>query len=281
MYLDTVPTGDKVRAAIPVIAVHALLALVLLRGLQGDPLQKESDPLRLVPVPPPVTIIEPDRPPPPADDKAAPNPLRLADPRPEGAASPPNLKAEPSPFVAPEPIVRPPIPPPSAVTPSPIAGTGAAPSAGAAPVRGPGTGSGGIGNGRGSGAGGSGTGGGGGGGGADGAGIVARPPRWVCCDISPDEAPREVQDRAPPGRSVVSVVYAVEADGRVTGCRVSRSSGSRELDQLTCRLVERRYRFQPARNPFGRAIRVDDVGDDHEWIFEDEMEEAPRRRGRR
>lgn len=280
MYLDSAPTGDRLRAAIPVIAVHALLALVLLRGLQGGPVADESEPLQLTPVPPPVTIIEPDRPPPPPPaDKAAPDPLRLADPRPEGAASPPNLKAEPSPFVAPEPIVRPPPPPPT-VTPSPIAGIGSAPSAGAAPIRGPGMGSGGVGNGRGSGAGGSGPGGGGGGGGGDGAGIVVRPPRWVCCDISPDEMPQAVQDRAPRGRSVVSVVYAVEADGRVTGCRVSRSSGNRELDQMTCRLVERRYRFQPARNPYGRAIRVEDVGDDHEWFFEDEMDEPSRRRGR-
>lgn len=279
MYLDTKATDDKLRAAIPVIAVHALLALVLLRGLQGGVVERDDDPLRLAPVPPPVTIVEPDRPPPPTDDKEAPDPLRLADPRPEGAASPPNLKAEPSPFVAPEPIVR--TPPPPSVTPSPIAGTGSAPSAGAAPIRGPGTGSGGVGSGRGSGAGGGGPGGGGGGGGGRGDGVVVRPPRWVCCDLSIGDVPQAVQERTRPGLSVVSVVYAVEADGRVTGCRVSRSSGNRELDQLTCRLVERRYRFQPARNPYGQAIRVEDVGDDHEWLFEDEMEDAPRRRGRR
>ena len=99
MYLDSAPTGDRLRAAIPVIAVHALLALVLLRGLQGGPVADESEPLQLTPVPPPVTIIEPDRPPPPPPaDKAAPDPLRLADPRLEGAASPLNLKAEPSPL---------------------------------------------------------------------------------------------------------------------------------------------------------------------------------------
>mgnify|MGYP000927417534 CR=1 FL=1 len=276
MYLDSKATDERLRAALPVLAVHALLALVLIRGLHGDPPAPEPDPLRLTPVPP-VTVIEPEPPPPSLADETAANPLRPADPRPEGAASPPNLKAELSPFVAPEPIVRPPVPPPPTVTPSPIAGAGSAPSAGAAPVRGPGTGSGGLGDGLGSGAGGAGPGGGGGGDG-DGSRIVARPPRWVCCGLSIGDVPVAVQERTHPGISVVSVIYAVEADGRVTGCRVSRSSGNRELDLLTCRLVERNYRFQPARNPAGRPIRVEDVGDDHEWLFEDEATRRPPRR---
>lgn len=270
MYLDTQPTADRIRAAVPVLAVHALLALVLLNGLQGNPPQAESDPPRLIRVPPLATVLEPEPPPPPPADDLVPSPSREADPRPGGAASPPKLKAEPAPFVAPEPIVRLPIQPPPTVPTAPVAAQGSAPSAGAAPIRGPGTGSGGFGAGRGSGRGGDGAGGGGGGGGGDGASqIVARPPRWVCCDLSIGDVPRAVQERTRPGVSVVSVIYVVEADGRVTGCRVSRSSGNRELDQVTCALVERRYRFQPARNPAGRPVRAVGVGDDHEWQFEE------------
>lgn len=280
MYLDTDMKGERLRAAIPVIAVHAMLAFILLRGLNGAMPERENGTLRLVPVPPLVTIVEPAPPPPPSAERAAPDALRLAPLRPEGAASPPNLKAEPSPFVAPEPVIRPPIQPPPTVTPAPVAGTGAAPNAGAAPIRGPGTGSGGIGNGRGSGLGGDGTGGGGGGGG-DGSGIVARPPRWTCCNLSIRDVPRDVQERVRPGVSIVSILYVVEADGRVTNCRVARSSGNRELDQLTCRLVERRYRFRPALNPAGRPVRAVGVGDDHEWMFEQEREYPRDRRPER
>jgi protein TonB len=152
-------------------------------------------------------------------------------------------------------------------------------------VPGPGTGSGGVGTGTGSGSGGNGAGGGGGGGGGgDGAGRdtrVARPPRWTCCELSLRDIPAELQESAGPGRSIVAVRYAVEADGRVTGCTVSRSSGNSALDRLTCRLVEQRYRFRPAQNAAGQPVRAYPVGDDHEWEFEDIPAEPREERRRR
>ena len=45
---------------------------------------------------------------------------------------------------------------------------------------------------------------------------------------------------------VVGFALAVSAAGRATGCEVTRSSGFAELDALTCTLMLRRSRFQPA-----------------------------------
>ena len=53
----------------------------------------------------------------------------------------------------------------------------------------------------------------------------------------------------------VEVRFTIEATGRVTGCRVSRSSGDASLDATTCRLIEERFRFKPATNAAGEAIR--------------------------
>lgn len=49
----------------------------------------------------------------------------------------------------------------------------------------------------------------------------------------------------------VAVFYVVGANGRVTACDIVESSGNAELDSATCRLVQTRYRFEPARDPSG------------------------------
>ena len=79
---------------------------------------------------------------------------------------------------------------------------------------------------------------------------------------SPDY-PRELGREGIGGR--VSVTFTVEANGRVTGCHVTRSSGVPELDALTCRLIEQRFRFRPSTDRYGRPIR-DEVDCDHDWI---------------
>ena len=48
--------------------------------------------------------------------------------------------------------------------------------------------------------------------------------------------------------------FTIEASGRVSGCRVTRSSGDASLDETTCRLIEERFRFKPATNAAGEAI---------------------------
>jgi protein TonB len=45
----------------------------------------------------------------------------------------------------------------------------------------------------------------------------------------------------------------IGTDGRVTDCRVTRSTGHAALDTATCSLVQRRARFAPAKDSSGRA----------------------------
>lgn len=47
---------------------------------------------------------------------------------------------------------------------------------------------------------------------------------------------------------------SIGAGGKVEGCSVTKSSGVSELDQATCQLVQRRARFNPAKNDQGRAV---------------------------
>lgn len=257
---------DRIRAAIPAALVHGLIAYALLAGFAVELPESIREQLKLINVmPPPPVTVEPVQPPAPVPENE--RELRAADPRPEGAASPPNLRSTPTEIVAPDPVVKLPVPPP--VTSAPVAGLGSDPSAGAADIRGPGTGSGGFGDGFGSGRGGYGGGGGGGGG--------MRPPRWVRGRLRNSDYPPGLGEMGIGG--TVSVIYAVEPDGRVTDCRVTRSSGSRELDETTCHLIEQRFRYEPARDRTGRPIRSG-IEENHTWVVEDEPPgDLPPRRG--
>ena len=64
----------------------------------------------------------------------------------------------------------------------------------------------------------------------------------------PDAAARAGEE----GR--VSFDLDVAANGRVTACRVTGSSGSAALDAATCRIMTQRARFKPARDAQGAAI---------------------------
>ena len=44
-------------------------------------------------------------------------------------------------------------------------------------------------------------------------------------------------------------------NGRAGGCTVVRSSGHAALDATTCRLIEKRFRFEPARDAQGRPVQ--------------------------
>lgn len=46
----------------------------------------------------------------------------------------------------------------------------------------------------------------------------------------------------------------IAADGRVTDCAITGSTGHAALDTATCRLLEQRARFEPARNSRGDAV---------------------------
>jgi TonB family protein len=55
-------------------------------------------------------------------------------------------------------------------------------------------------------------------------------------------------------QGTASIVMAIAADGRVTNCALSQSSGSPALDAATCRIMRERARFQPARDEAGNAV---------------------------
>ena len=47
-------------------------------------------------------------------------------------------------------------------------------------------------------------------------------------------------------QGVTKVSYTIGADGRVTACNVTGSSGHPRLDEATCQIILRRFRFNPA-----------------------------------
>lgn len=237
---------DRWKGAGGAMLLVAAMGYGLVMGLDVPIAQRLADDLKIV-------ALLPDAPPPRPDPVPAP---KQAQKRKEGAASPPNLTAHATPLVAPVPVIRPPAPPPMVV--ATVAGNGGDPSAGAAPVRGPGTGSGGIGSGTGSGDGGDGNGGGG--------GLRAEVVRYKLHyrDLPHDLRARLEEDQ---DRRVLTVEFsaAIGTDGRLSACRISRSSGDREVDAATCVLALRDTRFRPARDAAGRKI-VEIADFAQEWL---------------
>jgi periplasmic protein TonB len=66
------------------------------------------------------------------------------------------------------------------------------------------------------------------------------PGNWATTNDYPTRALREERE------GVTSFRVSVGTDGRVTGCTVTGSSGSSDLDEATCSNVSRRGRFTPA-----------------------------------
>ncbi len=202
----------------------ALLAAIavgfgLASGLDLDVVRKASQAIAAlaIPAPPPTEPVVPQN-----------SPSDIA----SGKASAANQHAKAAPIVASKPKL-PPITPTVAAAPHP--GTGSDASAGATPN--PGTGSGAGGRGDGTGAGGSGSG---------------TKAVWQSGTIRDRDYPRSAS-RARVGGEV-DVRFTIQPSGRVTGCRVSRSSGDAALDTTTCRLIEERFRFKPATNAAGEAV---------------------------
>jgi protein TonB len=207
-------------ALIAVLAVGFGLA----SGLDLEVVRKASDAITAIAIPMPPQPREQVVPPKASSQKAS------------GKASAANKHARAAPVFAAE-AKLPPIAPPVAAALRP--GTGSDASAGATPVPGPGSGAGGRGDGTGAGGSGSGTGGG-------------TKAAWRSGAIRDRDYPREAS-RAKAGGEV-EVRFTIEASGRVSGCRVTRSSGDASLDRTTCDLIEERFRFRPATNAAGEPV---------------------------
>lgn len=82
-------------------------------------------------------------------------------------------------------------------------------------------------------------------------------------EILSSDYPRELGRAGVGGR--VTVTFTVQVNGRATGCHVTRSSRVPELDALTCRIIEQRFRFRPSMDRYGRPY-ADEVDWDHDWI---------------
>jgi periplasmic protein TonB len=230
MYAVQPWSRERLVSAAGVALVHALLGYALITGLKFELPRRVAEELKLIEVLPP-----PDPPKPKTEI-----PHEVKSERPEGEASPPNLRAEPTQIVLPPPKI--PVPTPNPMPVAPIAGVGNAPSAGSADIPGPGYGAGGFGDGRGA----------GGYGDGDGEGGADRPPRQRRGRLSYDDAPDYIREQGIGG--TVGVRYQIEADGRVSACEVTRSSGHPALDDVTCREIMRRFRFDPARDPRGNKV---------------------------
>ena len=221
-------SGSRGQAAVTALAIEGLIVVTLIYGLTG--------PLALLrKVPASLVSVQLDSPPPEKH-------LRASASADTGRAAPPSLKADAAPVTAPLRVVVPPKPIPAAIIPA--ASTGIKP--GAAVVPGPGGGAAGLGNGTGSGNGGNGPGAGNGDG--DGGGTDAE---WTGGKIKNGDYPKAVREAHFSGTTVTEV--AVGTNGRPTGCRVIRTSGSRTLDVTTCQLIMQRFKFKPARNAAGQA----------------------------
>lgn len=236
MYAPNLDRRDRTGAMLAVVLVHVGLAFAILNATGRIDIAAETQrTLKLFDV---ADIEPPPPPPPPVEQSEKPK-------NDEGAASAKNIESKATPVAAPKPRVEIPVPPKIVVTETPAQGNEA--TQGASDVRGPGTGAGGVGTGTGSGGSGSGTGGGG-------AGLGTRP-RLVSRSLSERDYPAALRRMWPSGGRVL-VMFDVQVNGRATGCSVYTSSGVPEIDQATCRLVETRLRFAPARDTSGRP-RVD------------------------
>ena len=235
MYRSDLNARDKGGAIAAVIAIHAALLFLFLHMSGKIDLGSPQSTLRLFDV---NEVPPPPRPLPPPQQRAQqPKPKR------EEGGSPANVRSQATPVVAPTPKVEIPRPPPIAVTETPR--QGAAPTQGAADLRGPGTGAGGTGTGTGTG-----TGVGPGGGGEGGA---AYPPRLVTPVLRGRDLPRELLEQWPRGATVF-LRLRVDARGYVSECMVDRGTGVPAIDATMCNLAHERLRFRPALSRSGQAV---------------------------
>lgn len=220
-YSGNLGQPDRTRAIAGVVAVHVLLALIIVTGLNVSTIRAAVDHMTTI------TIADPPPPPPPVDPPPARQPDRAK--QAEGAAAKISKPTE---------IVAPPqkLPTPNTVVAAPVAGIGSAAKSGAA-LAGTGTG-----------AGGNGTGAGGGG-----LGDTSRfTPARLVRNLSSGDYQSIASGRMPVGSA--DVTLAIAATGAVADCRLLRSTGDPLIDRGLCPLLMHRLRFHPALDDRGRPI---------------------------
>jgi protein TonB len=84
----------------------------------------------------------------------------------------------------------------------------------------------------------------------------------IAGEIRSSDYPRDLYTQGIGGR--VDFRFTVGSSGRVTDCSITRTSGSAELDTITCRLVIQRFRFRPSTDSAGRPI-AEEADGEHVW----------------
>jgi protein TonB len=222
---------ERAYALAAVVLIQLVLAFVLLRGFRVELTRSGDAVQRLIEI-----ALSKQRPPPPPPIKFAPKPAHRTSSAPKAAPKPLGGSPGPQPAHAP-PSVKPII----AIRPNaapPGGGSGAGPA---------------LGSGAGGGTGGQGY-------GEDEGGTDLE---HIAGEILPSDYPPSLGRAGVGGR--VTVTFTVQVNGRATGCHVTRSSRVPELDALTCRIIEQRFRFRPSTDRYGRPI-PDEVDWDHDWI---------------
>jgi periplasmic protein TonB len=216
-YRGTAERPDQLRAIGGVIAVHVALAVLILLGLNVTMVRHAVETL--------TTIQISQQPPPPPPPPAA-RPDRAATRRWTATAP----KAEQSPKAVPQKVLA---APPLPLSKAPAAG---APSSGAASP-GVGSGAGDAGSGE------------GGGGSPD---FSRYTPARMIQPLTNRDYRTLTGNRLPAGSGDVAIVIGPE--GRITNCRLVRSSGDPAVDSGLCPLIASRLYFLPARDDHGRPI---------------------------
>lgn len=216
-YLTENGWQERAKSMVGVITIHAVIGYALVSGMGMQVAKTVTAGFTVINVTPPLT----------------PEPLPAEKPAEavKEAASPENLRVAPTQIVVPKPEIKLKIESP--VIAAPVAGPGNENMAGASDRPGPGSGSGGQGDGYG------------------GGGIVTGP-RYLSGAITRKDIPRSVWKAENRGNVVAH--FTVGADGRASDCQIRQSSGHPALDATTCRLIEARFRFEPARDKRGRAV---------------------------
>lgn len=248
-------TGRAWSAAASAFAVAAI-GWGLVHGLSFLPstqdVRQALTTLSIVPEQAPSPSPAPTPPPSPAPDKASAKTDNAPAPRNEEGRR--NIRNQATQVVAPvlPPLIKPP------VVAAPKAGTGSAQNTGASDRVGPGEGAGDRGDG---------LGGGGAGGNGHGGGGAETAPELLRGRLKFNDLARDLRRDRIGGD--VAVRFRVETDGRVSTCRVTRSSGDPRVDATPCPLILERYRFDPALDARGRPVAAW-VEENHGWFYPDD-----------
>ncbi|QQV76471.1 energy transducer TonB [Sphingomonas aliaeris] len=78
--------------------------------------------------------------------------------------------------------------------------------------------------------------------------VPKNPGKWLTFEDYPTAAIRNNE------QGFVVVNFDITANGKVSRCEVTRSSGHTTLDDVPCRLLQRRARFDPATDASGVAV---------------------------